>query len=266
MSAIPKPKPDLARLGLIVYPESDGKPTSDNTKQRRWIRLIECNLLALYRDDPAVFVAGDLLWYPVEGFPEIRAAPDAMVAFGRPKGDRGSYLQWEEGGVAPQVVFEILSPSNSHLEMEEKRDWYEEHGVEEYYVFDPEQPNKLRVYVHDGAIFRTKKPPHGFVSPRLKIRFDLSGAEMAIYYPDGRRFLTIEELDAIRSLAEQQAGEARKLADEARRQADEARSQADEATRRSRRLAELSRKARRGEANADELAELDRLESEAAGG
>ena len=36
----------------------------------------------------------------------------AMVVFGRPKGYRGSYRQWEEGGIAPQVVFEILSPGN----------------------------------------------------------------------------------------------------------------------------------------------------------
>ena len=67
---------------------------------------------ALFRDDPDVFVAGDLLWYPVEGDPKTRIAPDAMVVFGRPKGYRGSYKQWDEGGIAPQVVFEVLSPGN----------------------------------------------------------------------------------------------------------------------------------------------------------
>jgi hypothetical protein len=75
----------------IEYPESDGKPMADNTKQFPWIVTIEGGLDAQYRDDPNVFVAGDLLWYPVEGRPVIRAAPDVMVAFGRPKGDRGSY-------------------------------------------------------------------------------------------------------------------------------------------------------------------------------
>ena len=65
-----------------------------------------------------MFVAGDLLWYPVEGKPSIRTAPDVMVVFGRPKGDRGSYKQWEEDGIAPQVVFEVLSPGNRAGEME----------------------------------------------------------------------------------------------------------------------------------------------------
>ena len=59
---------------------------ADNTLQFKWIVVIKEGLEALFRDDPDVFVAGNLLWYPVEGKPKIRLAPDAMVAFGRPKG------------------------------------------------------------------------------------------------------------------------------------------------------------------------------------
>ena len=49
----------------IEYPDSDGKPMSDNTKQFRWIVTIQGGLDAQYLDDPNVFVAGNLLWYPV---------------------------------------------------------------------------------------------------------------------------------------------------------------------------------------------------------
>lgn len=70
----------------VVYPTSDGLPMADNTKQFRWIVTIQGGLDALFRDNPNVFVAGDLLWYPVEGQPGIRRAPDAMVVFGRPSG------------------------------------------------------------------------------------------------------------------------------------------------------------------------------------
>src|SRR4051794_20141583 len=104
MSAIPKPKPvPIYRPELIVYPESDGKPMADNTKQFRWIQILAGNLMALYRERQEGFVAGDLFWYPAEGSPEVVSAPDVMVAFGRPRGDRRSYKQWEEGNVAPQV-------------------------------------------------------------------------------------------------------------------------------------------------------------------
>jgi hypothetical protein len=43
-----------------------------------------------------VFIAGDLLLYPVEGNPQIRVAADVMAAIGRSKGRRNSYKQWEE--------------------------------------------------------------------------------------------------------------------------------------------------------------------------
>jgi hypothetical protein len=75
--------------------------------------MIEGGLDALFDDNPNVFVAGDLLWYPVEGKPSIFTAPDAMVVFGRPKGDRRSYLQWQEGNIPPQVSAPNILPCNS---------------------------------------------------------------------------------------------------------------------------------------------------------
>ncbi|MFM8305687.1 MAG: Uma2 family endonuclease, partial [Microcystis aeruginosa] len=70
----------------IIYADSDGKPMADNTKQFRWIVTIKENLECLFADNDHVFIAGDLLWYPVEGDNKICQAPDAMVVFGRPKG------------------------------------------------------------------------------------------------------------------------------------------------------------------------------------
>ena len=53
------------------------------------------------------------------------------MAFGRPKGKRGSYRQWEEAGVPLTVVFEILPPGNTVTEMDRKYIFYEEYGVED---------------------------------------------------------------------------------------------------------------------------------------
>ena len=77
----------------IIYPDDDGLPMSNNTEQFDWIVTIKENLECLFANDPNVFVAGDLLWYPIEGNNTIRAAPDAMVVFGSPKGRRGSYIK-----------------------------------------------------------------------------------------------------------------------------------------------------------------------------
>ncbi|MFO0845227.1 MAG: Uma2 family endonuclease [Gemmataceae bacterium] len=249
MSRPPRP----AAPSPVVYPDSDGKPMADNTKQFRWIQTIEGNLEALYRDRQDVFVAGDNLWYPVEGHPEIRTAPDVYVVFGRPKGDRGSYIQHLEGGVPLTVVFEILSPGNTRLEVDEKLTFYDDYGAEEYYKYDPDR-DKLTAYQRGRAALRKLRVGESFVSPRLGIRFDLSGPEMVVYHPDGKRFLTFEELEADR----EQQRKGRIAAEQATKLA---RQQADLLTKQLARLAELSHKVRFGQATAAELHELEQIEA-----
>lgn len=176
----------------VIYPESDGQPMAENTLQFRWIVMLEGNLEALYQNDPNVFVAGDLLWYPVEGNNTIRMAPDTLVVFGRPKGDRGSYRQWVEDGIAPQVVFEVLSPSNRAGELIRKFQFYERYGVEEYYLCDPEH-GELAGWIRSGGALQEIGQINGWVSPRLGVRLEVAEGELRLYMPDGRPFLTYSE-------------------------------------------------------------------------
>jgi Uma2 family endonuclease len=198
----------------IEYPDNDGKPLSDNTLQLKWIFTIVGGLEAVFRDNPDVFVAGDLLWYPVEGDNKTRQAPDAMVALGRPKGYRGSYMQWREGGIAPQVVFEVLSPKNRRREMDRKREWYIQFGVDEYYEFDPDRV-RLRGWIREGGEPREILPMSGWTSPKLGIRFEL-GDDLTIFGPDGQPFLPYEQVarqrDDYRREAELERTRAERLA------------------------------------------------------
>ncbi|QNP31156.1 Uma2 family endonuclease [Cylindrospermopsis curvispora GIHE-G1] len=177
----------------IVYPESDNKPMADNTRQFTWIVKIKENLEILFKSNADVFVAGDLFWYPVKGSNKIKLAPDTMVVFGRPKGYRGSYRQWEEDNIPPQVVFEILSPGNTQDEMDKKKLFYLKYGVEEYYVYDPDRII-LQVSIKENNSFKEIENFTTWTSPRLKIRFDTTQDELVIYYPDGSRFLSPVEL------------------------------------------------------------------------
>lgn len=191
----------------IVYPDSDGQPMSDNTEQFRWIVFIKENLEILFANNPDVFVAGDLLWYPVEGNNKIRQAPDAMVVFGREKGKRGSYKQWLENNIPPQVVFEILSPGNTVTEMLRKLLFYQHHGVEEYYVYDPEKVEFTGFIRAENQLVEIEAI-NGWVSPRLGIRFELKSDTLEIFRPDGQRFLTSVELDRLREEERQRAEDA----------------------------------------------------------
>ncbi len=196
----------------VVYPDSDGQPMADNTRQFEVIVMIQGGLDALFHDRPDVFVAGDNLWYPVEGRPEIRCAPDVYVVFGRPKGYRGSYKQWEEDNIPPQVVFEVLSPGNRAAEMTRKFRFYERYGVEEYYLYDPETGD-LSGWLRHGPALDDVPTMAGFVSPRLGVRFGLEGGGLRLAGPDGQRFLTYVELAAHRQAAQQRAEEERRRAD-----------------------------------------------------
>ena len=177
----------------VVYPDSDGQPLAENTLQFRWIVTIQGGLDAQYAADPNVFVAGDLLWYPVEGEPTIRQAPDTLVVFGRPKGYRGSYKQWEEDNIPPQVVWEVLSPGNRPMPMLKKFEFYQKHGVEEYYVYDPDNA-ELFGWLRKGDKLLEIPQIQGWVSPLLKVKLELVEGELVITGPDGKKFLTYVEL------------------------------------------------------------------------
>ena len=199
----------------IIYPDSDGNPMADNTGQFRWIATIKANLDWLFAENDQVFVAGDLLWYPLEGDNKKRQAPDIMVVFGRPKGDRGSYQQWKEDNIAPQVVFEILSPGNTQAEMNRKLLFYEHHGVEEYYIYDPNKNDFSGLIKHEERLEVIEKIDN-WVSPRLGIRFQLAEPELIIYYPDGDPFSSYTEerkrAERDRQRAENEKQRAEKLA------------------------------------------------------
>jgi Uma2 family endonuclease len=212
----------------ITYPDCDGEPMADNTQQFRWIVVIKENLEILFASRVDVFIAGDLLWYPVQGNNKIRQAPDAMVVFDRPKGDRGSYRQWEEENIPPQVVFEVLSPGNRAGKMGGKLLFYQRYGVREYYIYDP---NSLEFsgFVRSEDWLEPISEIQGWVSPLLGIRFDLTETGLEIYRPDGRRFLTPVELEERAEQAEERVEQERQRAEQAEERVEQERQRAEQA-------------------------------------
>ncbi len=210
----------------VIYPDSDGQPRANNTKQFRWILVIQQNLDWLYANDPNVFVAGDLFWYPVEGKPNIVNAPDVMVVLGRSKGDRGSYQQWNENNIAPQVVFEILSPGNSQNEMDRKLLFYDRYGVLEYYIYNPDN-NQLRGWLRGEEGLDAIASLDQWVSPQLGIRFDLSSEELQIYRPDGTRFFSYTEVSQLLEERQQQLEQEQQRAQQAEEQLEQERQRAE---------------------------------------
>ena len=245
----------------IIYPESDGKPMADNTKQYKLIVMIKENLEHLFANQDDVFIAADLFWYPVEFNNKLKYAPDVMVAFGRPKGDRRSYLQWKENNIAPQVVFEILSHCNTDREMKKKFRFYQRYGVKEYYVYDPEK-FKLEGWIRSGPFLKEIPFMNGWISPILNIKFDTSQNDLTLYDSAGNRFTSLT--DAIRMAdQEQQCARQEKVrADQEKARADQEKKKA--AQEKARADQEKARADQEKEKAVHEKARADRAEKDAA--
>lgn len=58
---------------------------------------------------------------------------------------------------APDLVIEILSPSNAYYDLRQKKDIYEKYGVKEYIIIDPVQENADLYVLKDRAYYLHQK-------------------------------------------------------------------------------------------------------------
>jgi Uma2 family endonuclease/DNA-binding CsgD family transcriptional regulator len=219
----------------LLYPSFDGNPMAESTEQYRWIVMVKENLELLFINQPDVFIAADLLWYPIKvnAPPAPRCAPDVMVMFGRPKGSRRSYLQWKENNIPAQVVFEILSASNKTRDgiegMEAKFDFYETYGVEEYYIYDPDEFT-LEGWQRRGSQLIQIAQMSGWVSPLLGITFQWQPrTDLVLYHPNRQPFRSLVEADRQTQQAELRANRSQLQATQAQQQATQAQQRATQA-------------------------------------
>jgi len=140
------------------------------------------------------FVASDLIWYPEAENSGNQIIPDVMVVK-RPKSRRHAYRQWEEENVAPLVVFEVTSPTDNFTKLLRKFKFYEVNGVQEFYLFNPEN-QVIEGWTRKGKELVEVQKMDGFKSPNLDIEFKKNGREMEIFHTNGCKFETYAEINA----------------------------------------------------------------------
>jgi len=129
--------PEQAEAEGVIYPESDGQPMGETDTHRTIMIDLILVLQDRYRDDPNVYVSGDLFVYYEQGNPAAVFAPDAFVVFGVPKKLRRIYKLWEEGFKTPDVVIEVTSRGTRREDTGTKMDVCRRLGVSEYFLYDP---------------------------------------------------------------------------------------------------------------------------------
>ncbi|NEP05802.1 MAG: Uma2 family endonuclease, partial [Okeania sp. SIO4D6] len=113
--------------------------------------------------------------------------------------------------------------------------FYDRYGVEEYYVYDP-QKNSLTGWLRSELFLEIIDEMNGFVSPKLRIKFELTAETLILYRPDEQAFTDYMEV-------QQQLEATENRALEAESRALEAESRATVAEERAKRLEQLLREA-----------------------
>ncbi|MBS1787420.1 MAG: Uma2 family endonuclease [Acidobacteria bacterium] len=204
-----------------IYPESDGKPMAETDIHRNLLADLVFTLENHFREQSDVYVSGNLLVYYVEGNPAKCFAPDVFVVRGVPKGQRRIYKLWEEG-VAPQVIIELTSRKTSREDLQTKWQLYQELGVPEYFIFDPEYDyldEPLIAYrLEQGRYLEQPIKDHRVMSDALGLELVDTGKTLRLLDPTTSRFLpnSLEAATAQEQLqkAVQAEQEARQLAAE----------------------------------------------------
>lgn len=132
---------------------------------------------ALFRqvDDPGV---GITLWSPIGLFMPgcDPVQPDILVI----RSERLSMVSDRRVHGVPDLLVEVLSPSNSEQDLEVKRDAYARAGVPEYWVIRPAERDALIFSQPDLALslyrrVETLGPDAELASPTLPFRAPLAG-------------------------------------------------------------------------------------------
>jgi Uma2 family endonuclease len=182
----------------IHYPESDGKPMGETDLHIDALIYLREALKDYFRDDPRVYVAGNMFLYYEEGDPAACLAPDVFVVQGVIKQERRTYKLWEEGQ-PPAVVFEITSRGTRLEDLGAKRVVYATLGVREYFLYDPLgeylQPPLQGYQLQQGEFQRMPPAGEGKVASQvLGLELWLEEGRLRVVNPaTGERLLTPAE-------------------------------------------------------------------------
>ena len=180
---------------VIYYPETDGKPMGETDLHIILITELFNTLKTHFFNVPNVKVIADMMFYYEEGNPQKCISPDVMVVKGIGKHLRRVFKTWEEK--IPDVIFEISSKKTWREDIEKKFNLYQNLGVREYYIFDPEYKylsEPLLSYHLKNREFKAVKVKKGRVfSPSLNLELVDTGETLRLFNPETKAFLLTNE-------------------------------------------------------------------------
>ena len=108
---------------------------------------------------------GEVIYAPVDVYLGTKNAIQPDVFF---LSNANKHFIKEDGIYgAPDLIVEVLSPSNKNTDLIKKKAVYEQFGVREYFIVDPADKSVLGYYMKDGKYADPKKQKAKFTSKLL---------------------------------------------------------------------------------------------------
>lgn len=147
----------------------------ESSRHRQQMSLLIEGLHLELAARPDVYVGGNMGLY----FSALQAkhndfrAPDVFVVIGADQRERKSWVVWEEGGKAPDVIVELLSDRTADVDRGEKKRIYARVlRVPVYVLFDP--------YTLELIVYRLENGDYVEVPPRPNGRVPVEGMELEL--------------------------------------------------------------------------------------
>jgi len=140
-------------------PCDDGEPM-ETQRHKVQLDLLMDSLLSWLEAREDGYVGGNMFVY--YSMAQVRnrdfKGPDCFVVLNVPKGERRSWVSWEEGKT-PDVVIELLSESTADADKGEKKRIYQtQMHVPEYFWYDPFDPSDWAGFRLQGGTYQDILP------------------------------------------------------------------------------------------------------------
>jgi Uma2 family endonuclease len=235
---------ELRETGITSLPPTqDDLPCDDGDKMETFRHKLQMDLLidTLYpwlKERSDGFVGGNMFVY--YSLQQVKnrdfKGPDFFAALDVPKGERKSWVCWEEGK-SPDVVIELLSESTAAYDKTDKKLVYQDSmRVAEYFWYDPWEPADWSGFrLESGQYIDILPDAQGrMISQRLNLAlvrwygswFDIETTWLRWAYLDGTLIPNGEERS---NQAEAKADRAQAEADRAQAEAEQEKAKANQA-------------------------------------
>ncbi|WP_448702829.1 Uma2 family endonuclease [Mucilaginibacter sp. AW1-3] len=133
----------------LIHNDLVMSPSPSILHQRIFVRI--SNIIAFFS---AAYLKGEWFYAPTDVWLDDGNVyqPDILYIVE----NRRAELIKERIEGAPDLIIEILSPSNAYYDLRQKKDIYEKYGVKEYIIVDPIQEN-AEVHALENGVFTLKQ-------------------------------------------------------------------------------------------------------------